>query len=199
MRENNNEMRNNGRKILFGIIAIVIMAGIVFSATYAFFTANITGNNNTETIRLEAGTLMIVYENGNSIDMEEIFPRLDSWDTKHFTVTGNNNTDVLMPYFINLHVTHNGFTDNAIEYTLSGTNTGGSGTLANDLTFHQGIPQGNGIYTLGQGQFVRGQSITHSYSLVFYFRDKGIEQNENQGKEIRGHISITGEAAGVNP
>jgi hypothetical protein len=173
--------------LLIGICSILLATGISF----AFFTAGLSGNEETQTIILRTGQLRITYLNESTINAQYIFPGPEAIGTKHFSVVGNNNIALIIPYFINLHVTNNSFSDHAIEYLLIGTEGSEGGTLAPNIIYLRGIPTGTGEYTLGGGSFGRGQDITHNYTLSFFFRDiPNVNQNIDHGASFQAFVNI---------
>ena len=91
-----NDAKNTA--IIIGLLTIFIVS--IIGATYAFFTANMTGRETGTTITVTGGTLNIHMDGGNIINLSNIFPRDEAWETKRFTVTGNNNTSLDMPYYL---------------------------------------------------------------------------------------------------
>ena len=114
-------MKNNKKTLIKGIILLMLVA--VIGTTYAYFAANITGNESTSTIVVTGGTMEIVYDNlSGTIEAYDIYPKNDAWVTKNFTVTGNNSTDKDMKYKLGLKVDKNTFSKE--ESTFDGYGNG---------------------------------------------------------------------------
>ena len=187
--------QNNHKNInLFTIIGIVVcMIIITVGATYAYFTANITGSETATSISVGAATITIVYATTDSITATNIAP---GWSaTRNFTLTGTNtqssDTNKTVNYDINLVASANTFSTGALKYTLAGTNTGSNGTVATVATATN-IPTGAVTTVLGSGTFVgAATSKVHTYLLTVTFPDTGSAQNGEQGKSFAGKITIT--------
>ena len=58
---------------------VLLMVGV----TYAYFTARIIGAENTSTLSIKAGKMLIEYlENSNIIELSGIYPKTSEWATK---------------------------------------------------------------------------------------------------------------------
>ena len=77
------EITKNNR-VLYGILLVVAFL-VVIGTTYAFFTITISGNENARDMKVETGTLSLVYKDGVQIKGINVHP---GWSqTKTFTVT----------------------------------------------------------------------------------------------------------------
>ena len=188
---NMKEERAKKRIIVLGLLLITIIA---ISGAYAFFTAIFTGVEDDTTITIGAGRLGLHMDGGNIINMNNIYPRAEAWDTKRFTITGNNNSALEMEYELSLIVTENTFSNNALTYTMRSYNTTNDGTPMQAITEQRGIPTGPGSHPLGRGIFDEpGNDMVHTYYLSIFFPSRGVPQNEDQGATFRAHVGI-GEA-----
>jgi len=179
-----------------GVLLMLLITFSLFGGAYAFFTAIFTGVEDDTTITIGGGTLGIHMDGGNIITMNNIFPREEAWDTKRFTITGNNNTSLHMEYFLNLVVTENTFQNGSLTYTLESQNTSNTGTPIQSITTQRGIPTGAGVHSLGGGVFDEpGTGMSHTYYLTFFFPSRGVPQNEDQGATFRAHVGITGDGS----
>ena len=112
--------------VLISFLAIILGVGI----SYAFYAAIIKGNETSTTLQLDAGTLSINYDGGNVVNAKNFLPNSDEpFATKTFTLTGNNDSDLYMPYTFTLVVDANTFNDGSIFYSLEGVNTSNNGTV----------------------------------------------------------------------
>ena len=187
---------NKDTKRLLSLILIVLLITIILvGGTYAFFTAVFTGVEEDTTITIGGGSLGIHMDGGNIITLSNIYPREEAWDTKRFTITGNNNTSLHMPYYLNLIVTENTFRSGSLTYILESQNTSNTGATLPAITLQRGIPTGAGIHPLGGGTFdTVGTDMVHTYYLTFFFPSRGVAQNEDQGAIFNAHVGISGEA-----
>ena len=191
--------RKNKRVLILSIIALIL---VVAGASYAYFSARITGLESASTLRMTAGTLGIHYSEGDErVEVENIYPREERWLSKTITLTGNNTTDLKMNYKLGLNIETNEFKNNELSYSLTLTNTEDpnlKGTpIANKTNI--GIQKATGIEWFGEGQFITGQNQVHEYLLEIFFLDNGNDQNESQGATFNASITVaeagTGELA----
>lgn len=161
-------MNKNTLKI---IISIIILLLITIGASFAYFTANISGEETATTITVTGGIMNIVYNGGATINLTSISPQIDKVTTKTFTVTGNNTTGLEMKYNISLIIETNTFSNGAIQYKLISTNTNGNGSTIPNKTIMMDIATGSSTILLGNGSFTGptdGNKV-HTYNLELYF------------------------------
>jgi len=196
-----NEKKNN--TLLLTVIGVATLLVAVIGATFAYFTAQTMGAPTTDTIHVAAGKLEIAYENGtrNLESVSGIEPAAPGVYaiSKEFTIAGTNTTTAIMPYGIEIVVQYNSFTENALTYTLTSTNTGGNGLPVPTVTAPRGIPNaqsGEIRIPLGIGHFAGVvNSNVHTYVLRIYFTSSGVPQDEDKGKEFRGFVNTTVQSA----
>ena len=161
------------------IIILISMIGIILilvAASYAYFSANVTGAETASTIVVTGGQLSIVYDNlSNTITINDIYPRSTEWVSKNFTVTGNNTTDLQMEYRVGLEVMGSGFSNGDLTYTLTNTRSDSGSPIANTST-SQPVPS-TGTVWFGKGSFNHASNQVHAYTLKIYFKDSGTNQN----------------------
>ena len=73
----------NKKKIILGVIGLLIMVGATFGITYAFFNYTRTGTNNT----IETGTILFNYEEGTPLQLSNQFPISEEDLTDDFKLT----------------------------------------------------------------------------------------------------------------
>jgi hypothetical protein len=178
-------MFNEKKVLIIVFVSLVIMA---LGVSYAYFTASISGSESSTTVTVAGGTMGIVYSSGKTITVANVTP---GWsDIKAFTVTGNNTTSANMSYNVYLIIETNTFADDAIAYSLTGTNTGLNGTLIPNIA-STNLKTGASTTNLGIGTFIG--SVTnkaHNYTLTISFINKDTNQNSDQGKSLTGYISV---------
>ena len=183
---------NNEKKSYVMLVLILLVVSIGLS--FAYFSATLTNNETSTTITVTGGTMGIEYADNNPvININNIYPQISPVAVKTFTVTGQNTTDLEMEYYLYLIVNENTFSNLTIKYTLASTNTSSSGTIVPSIASQQGVTTGQGTYLLGRGTFTQGQDKVHTYNLNIYFPENGVNQNINQGKNIKAHVGITTE------
>ena len=206
----NKDRENKNNTLLLTVIGIATLLVAVIGATFAYFTAEITGNDATETIMVGAGLLEIKYENdtANIYTAEDIVPLVPTTElpygapiiTKAFSITGSNDTIALMPYSISLIVTENSFTDGALTYSLVSRNNASNGVVADEVTIGD-ITSGDSVipFTATGGLVINDgtnapyfdgivNNGTHEYILYIYFTDTGVNQDENKGASFKAYI-----------
>ncbi len=163
---------------------VLLMVGV----TYAYFTARIIGAENTSTLSIKAGKMLIEYlENSNIIELSGIYPKTSEWATKTITITGTNTTNINMYYKIGIQIEENSFTEESLTYTLENT-LNENGIPIEDTSGR--IISGIGTQYLGIGTFTNANSKRHTYILKIYFPETGEDQNDNQRARFRGKIII---------
>lgn len=185
---------NRSNTLLLTIISVATLLVAVIGASFAYFTANISGAETATTVTVGSGTLTIAYNGGSSLTTPLLKPVPEPDApviSKTFTVTGNNNTIAVMPYTINIIVQTNTFTTGTLTYALDSTNTGGNGQIAADIA-ETGITTGAGTISLGSGYFA-GQvtNSVHTYLLTIYFPDTELNQDVDKNKEFTAYVETT--------
>lgn len=74
-------------KIVIGLV--ILLTGFSF----AYYNITFFGNETNTTITGDAGTMVIKYSGGATINTDIVFPDDAPFATKNFTVTGNIDTD----------------------------------------------------------------------------------------------------------
>lgn len=67
-------MKNNNGKIAIAIVAMFVVALSVVGFTYAYFVASVNNNKDDESVTVQAGTLKIAYDNGQTLTAKNIVP-----------------------------------------------------------------------------------------------------------------------------
>lgn len=190
---------NRANTLLLTVISVATLLVAVIGATFAYFTALISNGETGTTITVGAGKLLIEYASGSGnmeniqtaddIKPEENKPAI----TKDFTITATNSTEAVIPYDLQLIVTDNDFTANALSYTLSSTNTGDNGNVALDI-------EGTGIPTVSEsplsipigGGFFTGivTDSVHTYELKIFFQETFVDQDIDKSKTFGAYINV---------
>ena len=181
--------RKNKRVLIVSLIALIL---VVAGASYAYFSARITGLESASTLSMTAGTLGIHYAEGNEdVSVSYIYPKEEAWLTKTFTLTGTNTTELKMKYKVGLNIINNEFTSDALTYDLTHEEIT-NGKAISEQTGRM-IKTGTNVKQyFGEGYFTNtaGVGIDHEYELKIYFKDNGKDQNINQGKEFNAKIFV---------
>jgi len=198
--------QNKTGTLMLTVIGVLTLLIAVIGATFAFFTANLSGNPDEPNLIFTSGRLDITFANGtaNLETANNVVPQTptDEWPhgapviIKEFTITGNNSTETMMPYRLNLVVTENTFTSGALTYTLTSINTSGDeGFLPSvlSLTEINNVPSGEQL-TIHLGDAYFDGPVTnsvHTYTLRIFFRDSDENQSENLGQSFGAFIQTT--------
>ncbi len=176
----------NKQTIFLSAIAIVTLLVAIIGATFAYFSAIVTGNEEASSVEVTTATLGISYTNGNEIKMIKVFPGATSGD-KTFTVASEGAT-VDQVYTINWEVATFDFTNKEdLVYSLSGT-ADSTGTPV-ETKIDEPMPTSTGVTAIGDGTLKPDE--THTYTLNVKFKETGSNQNSNQSKTFVGKISVT--------
>lgn len=185
-----------GNTVLLTIIGIATLLIAVIGATFAYFTAILSGEETGVTMTLKSGTIGTVFNGGAAINAAGIFPREESQGEKIFTINGTSLGTSKIFYDLGLVVTTNTFSPGALKYSLTvDPSSSNNGTYAPEKIMVN-IPN-SGTADMGQG-FFQGptEDAVHRYKLNIYFPDTGISQNKDQNKILYAHISIGAETSG---
>ena len=178
--------KKNKTVLIISIISLII---VVAGASYAYFSARITGLESASTLRANGGTMYINYVEGPElVSASNIYPREEAWLTKTFTLTGKNTTDLDMTYEVGLNIESNTFKGGQLTFDLTCVST--NGTPISNIT-GKSIVKPNGYMKIGTGIFTDADDDTHEYTLKIYFKDNGKDQNINQGAIFNASISIS--------
>ena len=172
----------NKKKLILTTLGVLVGLTLVISATYAWFSTNVTGNENAKNIVSSTATLKIDFTDGKQIVLENAKP--GSSTTKTFTVK-NTGTDTVY-YKINWQEFNNTITND--ELTIKLTCTSSSGTcsgVTEEAAYDRDIKDNVELPT----------GVTHTYTLTVSFIDTNQNQKENQGKSFSGVLQIEGTSA----
>ena len=187
---------NKGQTIFLSVIGIATLLVAIVGATFAWFSATVTGNDKASSIIVSTAVLgNVTFTDGNQINMTNIRPEKSPQETKTFTIanTTEGATETIA-YKITLDVTTNTLTeaskvgeDYYFVHKLSGTSskTSDAGTLVN--LAETKVPTTTA--DLGNGTLVGTE--THTYTYTIQFKEANADQNAAQGKAFQGKLSVT--------
>lgn len=174
---------NKGQTIFLSVIGIATLLVAIVGATFAWFSANVSGTGSTMTVTTAyLGT--IVFADGNTISETNWYPG-DS-ETKTFTIAADASATVAVGYKISFIDVTNGFaTKSDLVYSLSGTGNDNGGTLvsATNVQAPDAAGQIGSDGVLGVGE-------THSYTFTLLFIEISDDQNSNQGKSFTATLEV---------
>ncbi len=157
------------------ISAVVIALSIGIGFSFAYFTANVKGNEDAKENIVKAGKMEITYIDGSSISLDKMQPGEST--TKKFKVQNTGNFPA--KYNIKLDEVTNTLQDKTdLRYTLKKNGTEEKSGV---------VPSGN-AYILTDISI--DADVTDEYELKIEFVDTHTNQNDNQGKTYTGKIQI---------
>lgn len=201
------EGKNN--TVMLTIIGIATLLIAVVGATFAYFSATLTGTNNEKEYTVRSATVGTQFNGGADITATGIYPKEEAWGTKTFSIKTTSTKGVSTKYRISLVIDDNDttadetisdgaghikrFQANALSYTLTAieANAATKGTMptatetqiadpSDDIVFGEATIYGNDAV-----------EVTQTYTLSMFFKDTGTDQNANQGAQFKAHISIS--------
>ena len=180
-------MDDKGQSIFLSIIGIATLLVAIIGATFAWFSINVSGNENSSPIGAVAPNLgQVNFNDGVTIDIKELVPGSSS--KKTFTV-GQTDPSATgqIKYNIILNVESNTLTPNAdgqFVYSLTGSGNTNGGTLAKVES--KEVPTESTI--IGSGVIEGYEVHTYEYTIGLNYIDA--DQNAAQGKEFSGYLSV---------
>lgn len=201
------EGKNN--TVMLTIIGIATLLIAVVGATFAYFSATLTGTNNEKEYTVRSATVGTEFNGGADITATGIYPKEEAWGTKTFSIKTTSTKGVSTKYRISLVIDDNDttadttisdgaghikrFQANALSYTLTASeaNAATEGIMptatetqiadpSDDIVFGEATIYGNDAV-----------EVTQTYTLSMFFKDTGTDQNANQGAQFKAHISIS--------
>ena len=175
-------MNNKYIKLLVVIGALLVLS-LVTSASYAFFSANVIGNNSANKNVITTGNMALEFEDDDRIVFESnVIP--GEYIEKQFTVRniGNVSTtyDVYFSEIINFFVDKND-----LVYILS-TDDG----CSNDI--ETVVPSFAGENSKMVSSCSIGVGESHEYNLKIIFKEDGTNQDDNKRTGFAAKISVNG-------
>ena len=201
------EGKNN--TVMLTIIGIATLLIAVVGATFAYFSATLTGTENEKEYTVRSATVGTQFNGGPDITATGIYPKAEAWGTKTFSIKTTSTKGVSTKYRITLVIDDNDttadasisdgtghikrFQENALSYTLTASeaNAATEGIMptatetqiadpSQDIVFGEATIYGNDAV-----------EVTQTYTLSMFFKDTGTDQNANQGAQFKGHIAIS--------
>ena len=172
--------------IILSIVGVLLLVSIVVATSYAYFTANVTGNKDTNNVVVTNGVMALEYKDGDEINLANAVP--GSSVSKTFTVKNSGN--VATNYTIYFSELSNKFVDKTdLVYTLTSSDGGKSVAQTQVPSTNEAMVSN---YAIDAGK-------THTYTLTITFLDKDENQDDNQGVSFSTKVSINETKEYVEP
>ncbi len=170
------------KKIYLGV-GLAFLLLMTISLSYAYFSINVSGNDNAKDVVVTAGTLSLTYTDGPEIKVENIRP--GKTITKEVSVKNTGTLDAA--YNLIWQELTNEITDN--EMLISATCERLNSTGIVEGTCDSVVSSSIGPDTIQRNISIES-NITHKYTFTMTFKETNTNQNENQGKNFNGVIGI---------
>ena len=176
MEEYENIKIGRKQKVKVILISLLIFLMSVIGVTYAYFSLNITGNEEASSVDMTTAGIEITYDAGPEITIEDIFSGASV--VKTFSVI---NTGTITAYYdIKIDEVFGTFIKDELVYTLSGTN--GGGNVSETI-----MPSNDGLL---KAKISIAPGVTQTFTLTVTFKETGSNQNYNQTASYKGKIQI---------
>ena len=201
------EGKNN--TVMLTIIGIATLLIAVVGATFAYFSATLTGTNNEKEYTVRSATVGTEFNGGVDITATGIYPKEEAWGTKTFSIKTTSTKGLSTKYRISLVIDDNDttadatisdgaghikrFQANALSYTLTAieANAATKGIMPTATETQIADPSQNIVF--GEATIYGNDKteVTQTYTLSMFFKDTNEDQNANQGAQFKAHISIS--------
>ena len=172
--------------IILSIVGVLLLVSIVVATSYAYFTANVTGNKDTNNVVITNGVMSLEYKDDDEINLANAVP--GNYVTKTFTVKNTGN--VATNYTIYFSELSNKFVDKTdLVYTLTSSD-GGKNVAQTQVPSTNEAMVSN--YAIEAGK-------THTYTLTITFLNKDENQNDNMNVSFTTKIGINESVEYVEP
>ena len=172
--------------IILSIVGVLMLVSIAIATSYAYFTANVSGNKDTNNVVITNGVMSLEYKDGDEINLANAVP--GSSVSKTFTVKNTGN--VATNYTIYFSELSNKFVDKTdLVYTLTSSDGGKSVAQTQVPSTNEAMVSN---YAIDAGK-------THTYTLTITFLDKDDNQDDNQGVSFSTKVSINETKEYVEP
>lgn len=169
-------MRSKYIKILI-VIILVLVVGLVISGTYAFFTANVRGNNTAADNVITTGNMEVTYVDGNVVGAtSNLIP--GDYITKEFIVRNTGTIDTVYDIYLN-NVINTFNTRSDLVYELISED----GRSISETVCPSKNTKIASAIEIGVGK-------VHHYTLKITFKNVNRNQDDNKGKGFSGKLEL---------
>lgn len=188
-------MNENGGKsstILLTVIGIATLLVVVVGATFAYFAAQVTGDDTSTSVLITASSqgTNITFTGGEDISLTNIYPKSEAWLTKEISLSNSmvSGSQSTATYTFGLEVAEGKtFRDKDLQFTFVKTSTEDGVTAHTQTTDKANLVNNNKI---AQGTVALNAAHTITYELnVYYVNDAEFNQNNGTNKTVSFHIT----------
>ena len=179
-------------KIKLLAITILILLTTILGISYAYFSVQVTGNEEASSITVITAKLSLIYTDLQIMSGDELYP---GW-TQTKTITVENNGTVSVNYDIFWREILNEVIDD--ELVISATCTSTHGTCDDIAEMPIGTYLSETKNVVIQSRIPINPGEKHTYQVTVEFKELGSDQGYNQGKQFYGTLNI-GEGAETHP
>lgn len=186
---------NVKRRIIISMISILLLIITIFGITYAYFLANVKGNENDKSVSVTAGKLELIYDDEDSIIIAEKIKPGITLEEKVFSVanTGTakvDNYDVVLENVINELKYYEDLTYILTCKSYKSTDYETNGTKSLEYGTCNGS---EGIFPKYDNTLVTNsidKDVTHYYTLKVTYHETYIDQSDDMNKKVSARVNI---------
>ena len=183
--------------VLLTVIAVATLLTAMVGSTFAFFTAQVSGNGNTtEVVNASTAEVTATYSDGSEISVTNIAPE---WSGEK-EISIENTSEVAIDYTISFTSYTNGFAN--LEYKLedvAGANNDSAGNnivgKKDTFTKMETANLTGSDNTLVKGHLAAGE--THKFKLTIQLKETGAAQDDDAGASFTGMLTAEARASKV--
>lgn len=189
-------MNENGGKsstILLTVIGIATLLVVVVGATFAYFAAQVNGNDTSTSVLITASSqgTTIQFTGGEENNLSGIYPREDAWLIKdvqiqNSAVSGSASTAT---YTFGLEVTQNTYTPGDLQYTFTKKSVPQTATSTSEVATPTDLVNSTPDIGHGTVNLVETNTIIYTFNL-YYVNKTDVNQNPGSGdKNVKFRIT----------
>ncbi|MEG1016133.1 MAG: hypothetical protein RSE45_04325, partial [Bacilli bacterium] len=177
-------MEKNNKKVILtlSIVSVITLLLGLIGMTYAFFVADVTGNDRASSVNINTTKLASVnFTDGAQIAQGNILPGYKASKAFNVATSGGNTVDTSYKVFI--YWKNTGITD--LKYTLTKGGTAVTSKPINTVqTTYQKTEISTGVFSPNAG------AQTHNFNFTLEFPETGSDQNAQQGKSFDAYLQV---------
>lgn len=181
-------MNENGGKsstILLTVIGIATLLVVVTGATFAFFAAQVKGDDTATSVQIKAAAdgTSITMDGFDQITLAGIYPKADAWikdKEVSFTLPKVAQSTTVSSYSFDLVVTSNDFANDYLTFTFTKKSVSANVSDEDGTATKTAINGTTGVTNIAHGKVARNDDTAVVYNLNVYFDEKNENQNDGQ-------------------